>query len=123
VVEHRKREFGSTKFGMNRFVNGYLDLITLWFLSKFGKQPMHFFGLIGSLMFILGFIAIIVVGALKLVALNAHIPSPLVTDSPYFYIALVAMILGTLLFLTGFLGELITRNSPERNNYKIEKEI
>ncbi|MBP1664690.1 MAG: glycosyl transferase family 2, partial [Bacteroidetes bacterium] len=123
VVEHRKREFGSSKFGMNRFVNGYLDLITLWFLSKFGKQPMHFFGLIGSLMFILGFFAVIVVGVKKLISLSAHIPSPLVTSSPYFYIALTAMILGTLLFLTGFLGELITRNAPERNNYKIEKEI
>lgn len=123
VVEHRKREFGSSKFGMNRFVNGYLDLITLWFLSKFGKQPMHFFGLIGSLMFILGFFAVIVVGVKKLIALSAHIPSPLVTNSPYFYIALTAMILGTLLFLTGFLGELITRNAPERNNYKIEKEV
>jgi glycosyltransferase involved in cell wall biosynthesis len=123
VVEHRKREFGSSKFGMNRFVNGYLDLITLWFLSKFGKQPMHFFGLIGSLMFILGLLAVIVVGAKKLIALSSHIASPLVTSSPYFYIALTAMILGTLLFLTGFLAELVTRNAPERNNYKIEKEI
>jgi len=123
VVEHRKREFGSSKFGMNRFVNGYLDLITLWFLSKFGKQPMHFFGLIGSLMFILGLLAVIVVGAKKLIALGSHIASPLVTSSPYFYIALTAMILGTLLFLTGFVAELVTRNAPERNNYKIEKEI
>ena len=123
VVEHRKREFGSSKFGMNRFVNGYLDLITLWFLSKFGKQPMHFFGLIGSLMFILALSAVIVVGAKKLIALSSHIASPLVTSSPYFYIALTAMILGTLLFLTGFLAELVTRNAPERNNYKIEKEI
>lgn len=123
VVEHRKREFGSSKFGMNRFVNGYLDLITLCFLSKFGKQPMHFFGLIGSLMFILGLLAVIVVGAKKLIALSSHIASPLVTSSPYFYIALTAMILGTLLFLTGFLAELVTRNAPERNNYKIEKEI
>jgi len=123
VVEHRKREFGETKFGMNRFVNGYLDLITLWFLSKFGKKPMHFFGLYGSLMFVLGFIAVVVVGANKLYALLSHVRAPLVTESPYFYLALLAMILGTLLFLTGFVGELISRNSPERNNYLIEKEI
>ncbi len=123
VVEHRKREFGETKFGMNRFVNGYLDLITLWFLSKFGKKPMHFFGLYGSLMFVLGFFAVLVVGANKLYALLSHVRAPLVTESPYFYLALLAMILGTLLFLTGFIGELISRNSPERNNYLIEKEI
>lgn len=123
VVEHRKREFGSTKFGLNRFVNGYLDLMTIWFLSKFGKKPMHFFGLYGSLMFILGFFAIIAVGAIKLHALINHIPAALITDTPYFYIALLAMILGTQLFLTGFLGELVARNSTERNNYMIEKEI
>ena len=123
VVEHRKREFGETKFGLNRFVNGYLDLITLWFLSKFGKKPMHFFGLYGSLMFLLGFLAVVVVGASKLYALFSHIPARLVTESPYFYLAMLAMILGTLLFLTGFIGELIARNSPERNNYLIEKEI
>ncbi|MDD4199502.1 MAG: glycosyltransferase [Paludibacter sp.] len=123
VVTHRKREFGSTKFGMNRFVNGYLDLMTLWFLSKFGKKPMHFFGLYGSLMFILGFIAVVIVGAVKLYAIVNHTKAILVTDSPYFYIALVAMILGTQLFMTGFLGEIVARNSIERNNYKIEKEI
>jgi len=123
VVEHRKREFGDSKFGMSRFVNGYLDLITLWFLSKFGKEPMHFFGLYGSLMFILGFIAIIVVGVKKLIALHEHVHANLVTESPYFYLSLVAMILGTLLFLTGFVAELVSRNAPERNNYKIEKEI
>lgn len=123
VVTHRKREFGSTKFGMSRFVNGYLDLMTLWFLSKFGKKPMHFFGLFGSLMFICGLIAIIVVGAVKLHAIFNHTKAILVTESPYFYIALVAMILGTQLFMTGFLGEIIARNSTERNNYKIEKEI
>ncbi len=123
VVQHRKREFGESKFGMSRFVNGYLDLITLWFLSKFGKKPMHFFGLMGSLMFILGFIAVVVVGVNKLMALYNHIPARLVTDSPYFYLSLLAMVLGTLLFLTGFLGELITRNAPERNDYNIEKTI
>jgi glycosyltransferase involved in cell wall biosynthesis len=123
VVAHRKREFGETKFGMNRFVNGYLDLMTLWFLSKFGKKPMHFFGLYGTLMFILGFIAVVVVGANKLVAIVEHVKAPLVTDSPYFYLAMLAMLLGTQLFLAGFLGEIIARNSMERNNYQIEKEI
>ncbi|MBP8783418.1 MAG: glycosyltransferase family 2 protein [Paludibacter sp.] len=123
VVEHRKREFGTTKFGLNRFVNGYLDLMTLWFLSKFGKKPMHFFGLYGSLMFLLGFLAVVVVSVNKLVALLTHVRAPLITDTPYFYFALVAMILGTQLFLTGFLGELVSRNSTERNNYLIEKEI
>jgi hypothetical protein len=123
VVEHRKRQFGTTKFGWNRFVNGYLDLMTLWFLSKFGKQPMHFFGLIGTLIFLLGLIAVIVVGAKKLIALSAHVSAPLVTSSPYFYLAILAMILGTQLFLAGFVAELITRNSSERNNYLIEKEI
>lgn len=123
VVEHRKREFGETKFGLNRFVNGYLDLITLWFLSKFGKKPMHFFGLYGSLMFLLGFIAVVVVGAVKLVAIINNTKATLITESPYFFVALVAMILGTQLFLTGFLGEIVARNSTERNNYLIEKEI
>ena len=123
VVTHRKREFGESKFGMSRFVNGYLDLMTLWFLSRFGKKPMHFFGTMGSLMFILGFIAVVIVGAHKLYALSNHIAAPLVVDSPYFYLSLVLMILGTLLFLAGFVAEIVTRNSPERNNYKIEKEI
>lgn len=123
VVEHRKREFGETKFGLSRFINGYLDLITLWFLSKFSKKPMHFFGLYGSLMFFLGFLSVIVVGANKLLALIHHVKAPLITDTPYFYFALVAMLLGTQLFLTGFLGEIISRNSTERNNYLIEKEI
>lgn len=123
VVEHRKREFGVTKFGLNRFVNGYLDLLTLWFLSKFGKKPMHFFGLYGSLMFLMGFIAVMVVGIVKFVAIINHTKATLITDSPYFFIALVAMILGTQLFMTGFLGEIVARNSSERNNYLIEKEI
>lgn len=123
VVQHRKREFGESKFGLNRFVNGYLDLMTLWFLTKFGKQPMHFFGLIGSLMFLIGFIAIIVVGAMKLHALHAHVPAMLVANSPYFHLSILAMVLGCMLFLAGFLGELIIRNSQERNNYLIEKQI
>lgn len=123
VVQHRKREFGESKFGINRFVNGYLDLMTLWFLAKFGKQPMHFFGLIGSLMFLIGFIAIIVVGAMKIYALQHHIHAMLVANNPYFHLAILAMILGCMLFLAGFLGELIIRNSQERNNYQIKKQI
>ena len=123
VVQHRKREFGESKFGLNRFVNGYLDLMTLWFLTKFGKQPMHFFGLIGSLMFLIGFVAIIVVGAMKLYALHQHVPAMLVANNPYFHLSILAMVLGCMLFLAGFLGELIIRNSQERNNYLIEKEI
>ena len=123
VVEHRKRQFGETKFGLNRFVNGYLDLMTLWFLSRFGKKPMHFFGLFGSLMFILGLIAVIVVGLNKFIAIIEHVKAPLVTESPYFYLSILAMILGTQLFLAGFVAEIVTRNSSERNNYQIEKEI
>ena len=102
VVHHQARKYGKTKFGIDRFVNGYLDLITLWFFSRFGVKPMHFFGLLGSLMFVLGFIAVIVVGANKLYCLYSGLPYRLVTDSPYFYLALTAMILGTQLFLAGF---------------------
>lgn len=123
VVEHRKREFGTSKFGLSRFVNGYLDLMTLWFLSKFGKKPMHFFGLYGSLMFLLGFLATIAIAVNKLVALISQVRAPLITDTPLFYIALLSMVLGTQLFVTGFLGEMVSRNSSERNNYLIEKEI
>ncbi len=123
VVQHQARKYGKTKFGLDRFVNGYLDLATLWFTNKFGIKPMHFFGLLGSLMFILGFIAVVVVGAMKLYNLHVGNPTILVTDSPYFYLALVMMILGTQLFLAGFLGELIVRNSPGRNHYEIEEEI
>ena len=123
VVQHQARKYGTTKFGLDRFVNGYLDLLSLWFLSRFGVKPMHIFGLLGTLMFMLGFIAVCVVGGAKLYALSVGEPARLVTDSPYFYLALVAMILGTQLFLTGFVAELVTRNSPERNKYQIEKEI
>ena len=123
VVQHQARKYGSTKFGLNRFVNGYLDLISLWFLSKFGVKPMHIFGFLGSLMFMFGFIAVVFIGVHKLYAMYSGLPYILVTDSPYFYLALTTMILGTQLFLAGFLGEMIARNAPERNNYKIEKEI
>ena len=123
VVQHRKREFGVSKFGLNRFVNGYLDLMTLWFLNKFGKQPMHFFGLVGSVMFLLGMVAIVVVGAMKLYALAHGIPAMLVGTNPYFHLSILMMILGCMLFLAGFLGELIIRNSSERNTYLIREEI
>ena len=123
VVQHQARKYGVTKFGLNRFVNGYLDLISLWFLSKFGVKPMHFFGLWGSVMFIICFLCVVFIGANKLYSLANGISARLVTDSPYFYLALVGMLLGFQLFLTGFLGELISRNSQERNNYKIEKEF
>ena len=122
-VRHQARKYGSTKFGLNRFVNGYLDLLTLWFLSKFGKKPMHFFGLIGSLMFLLGFIAVLVVGGLKLYSIYTGNLNRLITDTPAFYIALTCMILGTQLFLTGFLGELVSRNSTERNAYSVKEEL
>ncbi len=124
VVHHQARKFGKTKFGgLNRFFNGYLDLLSLWFLSKFGVQPMHMFGFLGSLMFFVGLIAIVIVGVSKLYAMSHGLPYILVTDSPYFYLSLTMMILGTQLFLAGFIGELVTRNAPERNNYKIEKII
>ena len=123
VVQHQARKYGTTKFGLNRFVNGYLDLISLWFLSKFGVKPMHIFGFLGSLMFVFGFIAVVYIGLHKLYAMYSGQPYILVTDSPYFYLALTTMILGTQLFLAGFLGEIIARNAPERNNYQIEKEL
>lgn len=123
VVQHQARKYGVTKFGLNRFVNGYLDLISLWFLSKFGVKPMHIFGFLGSLMFIFGFLAVAAIGIHKLYAMHSGHPYILVTDSPYFYLALTTMILGTQLFLAGFLGEMIARNAPERNNYQIEKEL
>lgn len=124
VVQHQARKHGKTKFGgWNRFVNGYLDLLTLWFMGSFGLKPMHVFGFLGSVMFFLGFVAVVVVGAIKLTAICQGTPAPLVTSSPYFYIALTMMILGTQLFVAGFLGELISRNAEGRNNYQIETEI
>ena len=123
VVQHQARKYGSTKFGLDRFVNGYLDLISLWFLSRFSRRPMHIFGLWGTLMFLIGFVSAIIVGATKIVALANGLPSRLVTDSPYFYIALTMMILGTQLFLTGFIAELVSRSSQDRNKYNISKEI
>jgi hypothetical protein len=123
VVKHQARKYGKSKFGFDRFVHGYLDLFTLWFLSKFGKTPMHFFGLWGSVMFFIGLLAVIVVGAIKLAAIISHIKAPLITSLPYFYVALTMMIIGIQMFLTGFLGELILRNSEERNSYRISDDL
>jgi len=123
-VHHQARKFGKSKFmGLNRFVNGYLDLLSLWFLNSFGLKPMHVFGFVGTLMFILGFISVMIVGCTKLYYLSTGVAHPLVTDSPYFYLALTMMIMGTQLFVAGFLGELISRNATERNNYQIEAEF
>ena len=123
VVQHRARKYGKTKFGLDRFVNGYLDLATLWFTGKFGGKPMHFFGLMGSLMFLLGFIAAGIVGAVKLYRMYHGMSYTLVTDSPYFYLALTMMLLGSQFFLAGFIGELVARNSSHRNDYEIETEF
>jgi len=123
VVHHRARKYGKTKFGLDRFVNGYLDLGTLWFQSKFGIKPMHIFGLLGSLMFLLGFLAVAIILTLKIVSLCSSSYSFFVTNSVYFYLALAAMVIGTQFFLAGFIGELITRNSAERNSYQISEEF
>lgn len=123
VVHHQERKYGKTKFGLERFINGFLDLLSLTFVGKFGKRPMHIFGLIGTIMFICGFLMALYVGAEKLYYLNIGVRARLVTDTPHFYISLVTMIMGVQLFLAGFLGELISRNSPTRNTYKIEKTI
>lgn len=124
VVKHQKRQFGKSKFGMNRFINGYLDLMSIMFVSRFSKQPMHFFGAIGTLMFFIGIVAAAVLGIQKLWALHQGLwaQTRLVTQSPYFYISLVMLIIGVQLFLVGFLAELVGRNSTTRNTYLIEKE-
>lgn len=123
-VHHQARKFGKSKFmGWNRFVNGYLDLMTLWFLSNFGKKPMHVFGFLGSVVFFIAFLSLIGLGIDKAIDLHNGIYGHLITDSPYFFIALVAMVLGSQLFLAGFLGDLISRQNPNRNDYQIEKEI
>lgn len=121
IVKHQARKYGVTKFGMSRFINGFLDLITISFLSKFGKRPMHFFGLLGMFVFLFGFLSAFYIGAMKLYRLSAGIKTILVTSNPWFYIALTSMILGTLLFLAGFLGELIIKNNIEQKHYKIKK--
>lgn len=123
VVHHQARKYGKTKFGLDRFVNGYLDLGTLWFQSRFGIKPMHLFGLFGSLMFIIGVIAILVVLILKMVSVCSDTYHFYATNSVYFYLSLACMVMGLQFFLTGFVGELITRNSAERNNYLIANEL
>ena len=123
VVHHQARKYGSSKFGLNRFFNGYLDLITLWFLSSFGLKPMHVFGFLGTIMFLIGFVSAFILGADKLYCLANGIKQRLVTDSPYFYISLTMMMIGTQLFLAGFIGDLVSRSSSARNDYQIEEEI
>ncbi|MCQ2221548.1 MAG: glycosyltransferase family 2 protein [Prevotella sp.] len=123
-VHHQARKFGTSKFmGWNRFVNGYLDLLTLWFLSTFGRKPMHVFGFLGTLVFMIGFLSAFGIGVDKLWALSHGIPQRLVTDSPWFYIALTMMMIGTQLFLAGFIGDLVSRSSQGRNDYQVEEEI
>ncbi len=123
VVQHQARKYGTSKFGLNRFFNGYLDLITLWFLSNFAKNPMHVFGLLGSIFFLIGFFSAAMIGADKLWAVYHGIPQRLVTDSPYFYISLTMMVLGTQLFMAGFIGDMVSRSSSARNDYQIESTI
>ena len=123
VVQHQARKYGETKFGMDRFINGFLDLITIWFLSRFGKRPMHLFGAIGSLMFIIGFIAAAYIGISKLYHMYNDMKYTLVTKNPWFYIALTTMVLGTQLFLAGFLGEIILRTKNNEARYKIANQI
>ena len=123
VVLHQARKYGETKFGMNRFINGFLDLITISFLSKFGKRPMHFFGLWGTLMFIFGFFSAAFIGTMKLYKLSQGMKTILVTDNPGFYIALTCMILGTQLFLAGFIGELLLKSKEDQNYYTIKEKL
>jgi len=120
IVMHQARKYGSSKFGMDRFVNGFLDLITIWFLSKFGKRPMHFFGLLGTLMFLIGFGLALYLGIDKLFI---HTKARLITERPQFYIALTSMIIGTQLFLAGFIGEMILRTKNNEERYKISEEL
>ena len=123
VVEHRSRKYGTTKFGLDRFVNGLLDLLTIFFMGKFGKKPMHFFGVYGLLSFILGFSIAMYLLLSKLIHVVNNERAPLVADSPLFYLGLVCMVIGTQLFLAGFLGELVSRSSGERNQYSVSETI
>ncbi len=123
VVLHQARKYGKTKFGMDRFINGFLDLITINFLTKFGKRPMHLFGLLGTFMFAIGLLASFYIGISKLIKLYNHEPAILITDNPWFYIALASMIIGSQLFLAGFLGELILRSKRNEARYTISKKI
>lgn len=121
VVHHRPRKYGVSKFGMERFINGFLDLLSISFVTRFSKKPMHFFGTIGILVFILGFIAVAILVIEKIYYLYHHIPARLITEQPLFYLALTSMIIGSQLFLAGFLGELISRNASDRNHYLVEE--
>ena len=121
VVKHQARKYGKTKFGADRFINGFLDLITIWFFSKFGKRPMHLFGALGILMFFLGFLSALWIGLSKLHKLYHDLPSILVADNPFFYISLTTMIIGTLFFLAGFLGELILQTSRHEDRYRVSE--
>lgn len=123
VVQHQARKYGETKFGMERFINGFLDLITIWFLSRFGKRPMHLFGAMGSLMFIIGFMLAGYIGISKLYHMYNDMRYSLVTNNPWFYIALTTMVLGTQLFLAGFLGEIILRTKNNEERYKVSTEV
>ena len=123
VVQHQARKYGETKFGMERFINGFLDLITIWFLSRFGKRPMHLFGAIGSLMFIIGFMLAGFIGVSKLYHMYNNMRYSLITTNPWFYIALTTMVLGTQLFLAGFLGEIILRTKNNEERYKVSREV
>ncbi len=121
VVQHQPRKYGTSKFGVSRFVNGFLDLMTIFFMGKFGKRPMHFFGLLGSIIFLIGVIAAFYLGINKLILLNKGVAAPLITTNPYFYISLISTVIGSQLFLAGFLGEMITRNATERNAYQLDE--
>ncbi len=123
VVQHQARKYGETKFGASRFINGFLDLITIWFLSKFGKRPMHLFGALGVIMFAVGFMSAGYIGYIKLYRLFNHLPYSLVTENPWFYISLTTMIIGSQLFLAGFLGEIILRTKKTSDNYKIISQL
>jgi len=123
IVEHRARKYGVTKYGLDRFLKGYLDLLTIGFITRFGKNPMHLFGSLGTLMFLIGFTMAGYLGVRKLLFVSHHLRAPLVTTSPFFFIGLAVMIIGSILFLTGFLGELVNRNSSERNRYLIRDKV
>ena len=123
VVEHRARKYGTTKFGLERFINGFLDLLSITFVSRFGKRPMHLFGMLGTLMFFIGFLFAGYLGLSKLYSVYHNLPARLITQRPSFYIALSTMIIGTQFFLAGFLGEMISRSSPDRNRYLIDSKV
>ncbi len=123
VVQHQARKYGITKYGLDRFLKGYLDMLTISFITRFGKSPMHFFGSLGTLMFIAGFIMAAYLGIRKLVFVYQNMRAPLVTDSPYFYIALAVMIIGSVFFVTGFLAELVNRRSSDRNRYLVKEKL